>query len=185
LWWELRRIDNIMQNVVSMKQIEIIKKDLSPVWIKLIGVIIVLATIYKIATMTFLDVSPIVYIITNAIAVGAWTGKEIVVIDTAKNRIGEGFKIMGFIRLDWINYSGVERIFINSTSATETFRHLTRTIDINHHSYKAFLKTNEGEKVCVGVSSEKEKLIKQLKQYNISLRTEIFDNTSGVAVEIG
>jgi len=167
-----------------MKQIEIIKKDLAPAWIKIVGVLFVLATIYKIVTMTFFNVGLLVYATTNALAVVIWTGKQIVVIDLEKNRIGEGIKILGLKYLDWVKYSGVEKIFINSTSETETFRHLTRTIDINHHSYKAFLKTNEGEKVCVGISTDKEKLIKQLKQYNSSLRTEIFDNTSGVAIEI-
>ena len=168
-----------------MKQIEIIKRDLAPVFLKIIGVIIVLATIYKIVTMTFFEVSPIVYIITNAIALAIWTGKEIVIIDPEKKKIGAGFKIVGFIYLSWTHYSGVEKIFINTTNETETFRHLTRTIDINHRGYKAFLKTNEGEKICVGISTDKDKLIKQLKLYNISLGTEIFDNTSGVAIEVG
>src|SRR5688572_10740048 len=174
-----------MISVVPMKQTEIVRKDLSPLWIKIISVIIVLATIYKVVTLTFLDVNPIVYIITNAIAIAIWTGKDIVVIDAGKNRIGEGFRIMGFSHLDWISYSGVEKIFINTTNETETFRHLTRTIDINHRGYKAFLKTNEGEKICVGISSDKDKLIKQLKQYNRSIGAEIFDNTSGVAIEVG
>jgi hypothetical protein len=86
-----------------MKQIEIIRKDIAPLWIKIISVIIVLATIYKVVTLTFLDVNPIVYIITNSIAIAIWTGKDIVVIDAEKNRIGEGFKVMGFNRLDWTN----------------------------------------------------------------------------------
>ena len=169
---------------ITMKQIEIIRKDLSPLWIKIIGSLIVLATIYKVVTLTFFEVNPIVYFITNTIAAGVWTGKDIVVVDLEKNRIGEGFKIMGIIWIDWTSSSGIEKIFINSTSATETFRHLTRTIDINHHAYKSFLKTNEGEKICVGISTDKEKLIGQLRPYNVNLKTEIFDNTSGVSVEV-
>lgn len=167
-----------------MKRIEIIKRDVAPVWVKIIGILIVMATIYKMVTFTFFGVNPLVYIISNALVVGAWTAKEIVVIDVERKEVGEGYKVIGLRHLDWIKYSGIEKVFINKTNSTETFRHLTRTIDIDHTNYKAFLKTNEGAKICIGISDDKDNLINQLKQYNVALRTTIFDSTSGMSIEV-
>lgn len=167
-----------------MRRIEIIRKDLAPAWIKIIGVLIVIATIYKIVTHTFFGVSPLVYIISNLIAVAAWTAKDIVIIDGEKREVGEGFKVLGFGHFDWTKYSGIEKIFINRTNSAQTFRHLTRTIDIHHTDYKAFLKTYEGDKICVGISKDKDQLIKRMKEYNTDLKTTIFDSTSGVAIEV-
>lgn len=167
-----------------MKRIEIIRKDLAPAWIKIIGVLLVAATFYKIVMGGFFDVSPLVYIISNVIAVAAWTAKDVVVIDVENCEIGEGFRLLGFGYYDWTKYSGIEKIFINRTNSAQTFRQLTRTIDIHHTDYKAFLKTYEGEKICVGIDPDKDELIKRLKEYNVKLKTTIFDSTSGVAVEV-
>jgi hypothetical protein len=161
-----------------MERIEIIKKDISPLWIKIVGATIFLATIYKIVSLTFFDVSPLVYLIMNLIAVVIWTGKEVVVVDFAKQEIGEGFRILGLTHLDRTKFSGLEKIFINRVHTGETFRHLTRTMDIHHVNFKAFLKTTNGDKICVGIHRDKEVLIRRLRQYNARLRTSIFDTTS-------
>ena len=167
-----------------MKKIEIIRKDLAPLWIKIVGVLIVLATVYKIVTNTFFDVNPLVYLIMNTIAIASWTAKEVVIIDVKNGEIGEGIKILGFGRFDWVKFSGIEKIFINRTNSAETFRHLMNTIDVHHVNYKAFLKTNEGEKICVGISGDKDELIQRLKRYNVELKTTIFDSSSGFSIEV-
>jgi hypothetical protein len=128
-----------------------------------------MATLYKIVTLTFFDVSPVFYIILNTIAVGIWTAKEIVMIDFNKRLIGEGIRVFGMTYVTKNKFSGFEKIFINKIKLTETFRPLTRTIDVQHETYKAFLKTNEGHKICIGDNADKEDLIKKLKNYNEKL----------------
>ena len=167
-----------------MKKIEIIRKDLTPLWIKIVGGLIVLATLYKIVTNTFFDVGPHIYLIMNLFAVATWTAKDVVIIDEANGEIGEGIKILGFGKFEWVKYSGIEKIFINRANSAQTFRHLAGTIDIHHVNYKAFLKTNEGEKICVGISADKDELIQRLKRYNAELNTTIFDSTSGLSIEV-
>lgn len=162
----------------TMERIEIIKKDISPLWIKIVGATIFLATIYKIVSFTFFDVGPLVYLIMNLIALGIWTGKEIVIVDFAKQEIGEGFRILGLTHLDKTRFSGLEKIFINRVHTGEIFRHLTRTMDIHHENFKAFLKTTGGDKICIGMHRDKEVLIRRLRQYNARLRTTILDTTS-------
>lgn len=160
-----------------MNKIEIVKKDLSPLWIKIVGVLIFLATAYKMVTMTFFQVNPLVYIILNLMAVAIWTGKEIVTIDTRNGEIGNGFRMMGLSYLDKTKFSGIEKVFIKKVRTLETFRHMATTTDIRHEHYKAFLKTNEGKKICIGIHTDKDKLINRLKEYNKDLKTTIFDNT--------
>lgn len=160
-----------------MKKLVIIKKDLSPIWVKIIGVLIFLATIYKIVSLTFFDVGLHVYFILNLIAVIIWTGKKIVVIDMERQEIGEGFRIFGIAYLDKYKFSALEKIFINRVNATQTFVHLTRSMDIHHVLYKAFLKTVEGEKICIAEYTNKDKLIAGLNKYNSVLKTDIFDNS--------
>ena len=160
-----------------MNQMEIIRKELSPLWLKVIASIIFLATAYKMVTLTFFNVHPLVYIILNAIAMAIWTGKDLVVIDFDKGTIGDGFRILGITYLDKSNFTGIEKIFINRINMVETFRPLTRSVDIHHVNYKAFLKTFEGEKICVGISIDKDKLIEKLRDYNKVLKVNIFDTT--------
>jgi hypothetical protein len=160
-----------------MRRIEITKKNISPVWLKIIGILIFMATLYKIFAQSFLEVNLFVYLAFNTVAIAIWTGKEIVVIDLENNVIAEGFRILGVTYLDRTKFSGVEKLFINRVNSSEIFRHLTRTINIRHENYKAFLKTKEGVKICVGVDTDKENLIGKLKGYNLVLKTNIFDNT--------
>jgi hypothetical protein len=89
----------------------------------------------------------------------------------------EGFKILGLKYLDKTKYSGLEKIYINRVDTSETFRHLTRSIDIQHENYKAFLKTQDGNKYWIGVNSDKDKLINRLKSHNKILMTNIYDNS--------
>ena len=161
-----------------MEKLEIIRKDISPLWVKIISVLIFMATLYKIVTLTFFDVSPLIYIILNTIAIGIWTAKEIVSIDFDKRLIGEGIRVFGLTYVTKNKFSGFEKVFVNKIKLTETFRPMTRTIDIHHEAYKAFLKTNEGHKFCIGDNTDKDDLIKKLKKYNEKLNTELFDNTS-------
>lgn len=160
-----------------MRRVEIIVRDLSPPWIKIIGILIFLATAFKIVTMTFFDVNPFVYLISLGIAIAIWTGKEVVLIDYDNGKIAEGFRILGLTRLDWVKFSGIEKIYINSVQSSETFYHLTRTLNIRHQAYKAFLKTSEGNKICIGIHANKGRLMQKIHLHNETIGAEIFDNT--------
>jgi len=156
-----------------MNKVVIIKKDIAPVWVKVVGVLIVAATIYKIVSLTFFDVGLQVYFILNLIAAAIWTGKEIVVVDMNKQEIGEGFRVLGITYLDKEKFSGLEKIFINRVNTSQTFTHLAGSTAIHDELYKAFLKTAEGEKICIGEDRDKDKLIARLNTYNTVLKTVI------------
>jgi hypothetical protein len=80
-----------------MKRVLVIKKDLSPTWVKIVGVMIFLATLYKIVSLTFFTVGLHVYLIMNLIAVVIWVIKKVLVVDMDKREIREGFWIFGNI----------------------------------------------------------------------------------------
>ena len=161
----------------TMRSVLVIKKDLSPTWVKIIGVMIFLATLYKIISLTFFTVGLHVYLIMNLLAVVIWVVKKFLVVDMDNREIREGFWILGNIYLDKYKFTGLEKIFINRVNSVQAFRQLTRTIDIHHQHYKAFLKTADGEKICIGEDADKDKLIAEVKAYNTVLKTVIFDNS--------
>ena len=161
-----------------MGQFEIVRKDIAPMQFKFLGILIVLATNYKILTWTFFEINPLVFIFSNLFAVAIWSAKDILLIDFDSNEVKEGFKIFGLSHTDKTKFSGLEKIYINKISTGETFRQLTRTMTIHHQSYKAFLKTSEGEKYWISVDSDKDKLIDKLKAINKNLKTEIYDYTT-------
>ncbi len=160
-----------------MRQLEIVRKDLAPGQLKIFGVLIVLATNYKLLTFTFHEVNPAIFIVGNLVAFAIWSAKDIMVIDFDKNVIGEGFKIFGLRYTDKTKFSTIEKIYINSVNTGETFRQLTRTMSIHHEGFKAFLKTIEGDKFWIAMNTDKDKLIRRLKKYNTTIMTEIYDNT--------
>ncbi len=162
----------------SQRTLKITVKSLAPLEFKVFSVLVILATNYKILTGTFNEVSPWTFAICNFIAIAVWTAKQVVVIDFQERTIGEGSTILGMNFLSKNSYSGFEKIFINSVATGETFRHLTRNIRIHHNGFKAFLKTNEGDKYCIAVESDKERLIKKTLQYNLAIMTQIVDNTT-------
>jgi len=168
-----------------MGEFEIVRKDMAPLQLKFLGVLIVLATNYKILTWTFFDVNPLVFVFGNLFAIGIFTAKDILLIDFDRNQIGEGFKILGFRHTDRTTFSSIEKIFINKVKTGETFRQLTRTMTIHHDNYKAFLKTSEGNKYWISVNSNKDKLISKLKMINTNLNTEIYDYTVPEQTQVG
>jgi hypothetical protein len=167
-----------------MKKVLVIKKELSPTWLKIVGVLIFLATLYKIVSLTFFTVGLHVYLIMNLIAVMIWVGKKIIVVDMNKQEIREGIRIFGNIYFDKYKFPGLEKIFINRVNSVQTFRQLTRTVDIHHQQYKAFLKTTDGEKICIGEDADKDKLIAELRAHNSVLKTFIFDNSLAEPIQL-
>jgi hypothetical protein len=50
----------------------------------------------------------LIYVPFNLLALSFWIAKEIIYIDIAEKRIGEGVNIFGLKRISWIMYSGIE-----------------------------------------------------------------------------
>jgi hypothetical protein len=158
-----------------MGQFEIVRKDIAPLQFKFFGILVVLATNYKVFTWTFWDINPLIFVFGNLFAFAIWSAKDILVIDFDNGQIREGFKILGLSHTDKTKFSGFEKIFINKINTSQTFRQLTRTMTIRDENYKAFLKTHEGDKYWVGINDDKDKLIANLRILNENLKTEIYD----------
>lgn len=168
----------LIAGYMETNNIEIVTKDISPLWLKFIAVLIFVATNIKFVTLTFNEVNPLVFIIFNLIAFSIWTGREVVIIDLKNKMIKEGYKVLGILRTDKYQYTGIEKIFVNRVLTSQSFYRLATETRVHDEVYKAFLKTDDGEKFCIGEKRDKDELIKLLKGYNRSIKTIIIDNTT-------
>lgn len=168
-----------------MNELEIIRKDMAPVQFKVLGILIVLATNYKVLTFTFYEVNPWIFIIGNAVAFAVFTAKDILIIDFKNKQIREGFKVYGLRSTDKTAFSGLEKIFINKIKTSRNFNQMTRSMTIYDEHYKAFLKTFEGDKYWVAENSDKDKLINRLRSLNEELKVEIYDTSGSTPERIG
>lgn len=106
------------------------------------GVIIFLFTAFQLYEENIHGRGILIYILFNLLAVSFWIAKEIVLIDIHKKRIGEGIKVLGLRRMNWIKYSGIEKIYINSVKTVgEDIYSLPNKVTIRDRIYKAFIKT--------------------------------------------
>lgn len=167
-----------------MNLLEIVRQDVAHLGLKVVSILIFLATAFKLVTLTFFDVGLFVYMILNTLAIGIWIAKEVVIIDLQNGVIKDGYKILVFISGETTRFSGLEKIFINKIKMTETFRHLATTTDIHHVRYKAFLKTDEGDKICIGIDTDKDRLADKLREFNKVLKTVVFDTTGPEATQL-
>jgi len=119
------------------------------------------------------------------ISVCSWTLKAFVAINFKKKEIIEGHEMLG-LRV-YTNYkttfTGFEKIFINYIrSSVEHFDG-----DDSEHtppSFKAFLKTCEGDKFCIAQGHKKVNVMRRVKEINSVLKTEVYDNTITIRPEI-
>lgn len=118
----------------------------------------------------------LIYILFNLLAVSFWIAKEIVHIDIPGRRIGEGVKILGVRRMNWVKYSGIEKIYINSVKTVgEEIYSLPIKVTVRDRVYKAFIKTTNGDKLLLMVDNDKALLLKKLNEINRELKTQIID----------
>lgn len=118
----------------------------------------------------------LIYILFNLLAVSFWIAKEIVHIDAPGRRIGEGVKILGVRRMNWVKYSGIEKIYINSVKTVgEDIYSLPIKVTVRDRVYKAFIKTTNGDKLLLMVDNDKVLLLKKLNRINGELKTQIID----------
>jgi hypothetical protein len=110
------------------------------------------------------------------LGVSFWIAKEIVLIDISEKRMGEGFKVFGLRQINWIKYSGIEKIYINSVKTVgEDIYSLPNKVTVRDKVYKAFLKTTNGDKLVLIVDNDKDLLLKKLNELNKNLKTQIID----------
>jgi hypothetical protein len=169
-------IGSVNARMIS-KQLKIKVKDLAALEFKVFSVLVILATNYKIVTLTYHEVSPWTFGICNILAIAVWTAREIVIIDFETQTIKEGFTVLWINFVSKSRYSGFEKIFINSVATSGVFRHIAGEKTIRDKGYKAFLKTYEGEKFCIAVQRDKDTLMEKLGEYNRLIGTEVVDNT--------
>ena len=110
---------------------------------------------------------------------------EIVVVDFDKRIISEGMSYFGLQNLQHhYRFSGFEKIFINTTAKQKLLNTRVAANMMHTTLYKAFVKTLEGDKICIGVDMRKERLIKKISNVRAIFYVPVFDNTEGVPVEI-
>jgi len=140
------------------------------------GVIIFLFTAFQLYVGNIHGLGILIYILFNLLAVSFWIAKEIVLIDITEKRIGEGINVLGLRRMNWIKYSGIEKIYINSVKTVgEDIYSLPNKVTIRDRVYKAFIKTTNGDKLLLIVDNDKESLFKRLNELNAKLKTQIID----------
>ena len=90
-----------------------------------------------------------------------------------------GLKLGGTRRFDYI-----EKLYINKV----TYSHGGSAI--NYHAkvasihYRCFLKFDDGEKIPLDSDVDLDRLVNRLKQYNLMLKTTIYDTTTHEAIII-
>jgi hypothetical protein len=140
------------------------------------GVIIFLFTAFQLYEGNIHGPGIMIYVLFNLLAVLFWVAKEIVQIDIPLKRIGEGFKVLGLRRMNWIPYSEIEKIYINSVKTVgEDNYSLPNKVTVRYSLYKAFIKTTSGDKLLLMVDNDKDLLLKKLNELNEKLKTQIID----------
>lgn len=117
---------------------------------------------------------PIETILRIFIPLAIWMFNDFLVIDMSKKRVVEGYSFF-WIRLfpsRIRDFSGLEKIFINEVEGYWAG---------SKPSYKAFLKTKEGDKFEIAVAKSKERVMAKASAINAVLQTEIVDNTGMLA----
>jgi len=143
------------------------------------GVIIFVYTVSQLIAGNVYGYGIPFFILFNLLAISFWTAKDILKIDLTNKRIGEGFKVFCLKRLNWIKYSDIEKIYINSVNTAGQDQYsLPWSVTVRDKVYKAFLKTTDGHKLLLTVARDKGLMLKRLNQFNETLRTQIFDTSN-------
>jgi hypothetical protein len=150
-----------------MAKANIIVQDVANFWTKMLCVVVIIFIIIQFLSASFLD-HPIIYTLFAVLSVATITAKEFVTIDFTKGVIAEGYWILGAKSVDIAHFSAIEKIYINRVRCS-TRRDTYSQVDTEYSTwgvYKAFLKTVEGDKIVIGIGSNKKELIKREDTYN-------------------
>jgi hypothetical protein len=162
----------------TMTRVNIIIQDVANFWTKMLCVVVIIFIGFQVLLASFLD-HPIIYTLFLVLSVATITAREFVTIDLAKGVITEGYWILGTKSVDITHFSAIEKIFINRvrlSTRQDTYSQVD-TVYSEWDVYKAFLKTVEGDKIVIGIGSNKKELIRRIIEHNRILRTPIVDTS--------
>lgn len=118
----------------------------------------------------------IVLMIVSGFVISGYEGTE---IDMAANTYREYKSFFFFKRGTMMKYSGVEKIFVNTTKTTQQFytAHTTKSSIFDNVEFNGFLKFDNGEKIHLLRKRKKKDLINALEKISALLKVPVEDNT--------
>lgn len=158
---------------IKNNKIDIRYGYLVPWYFRLIGVILVIVAIAGFMVNPLLA---ILFVMVGVLLATSFSGTD---IDIEKNRYKE-YNTYFFIKSGDENYySGIEKIFINSAKSSQKIytAHTLNSKTFDDIIYNAYVKFDEGKKIQILQSKNKEDLLDQLNTVAKFLNTNIQDNT--------
>ena len=130
-----------------MKVLKINKGKAIPLPFRFFSVIVLAFIIIKSMQSLEEPWSIIVSIILSMILPAIWFATNIIAIDMSAKSIFDGTWIMGFRVGKPIPFDSIEKIYINKVKTSQTTYSLANNKSVvTNHEYRAYLKTNSGEK---------------------------------------
>ena len=120
----------------------------------------------------------------------AFSTKEFLSIDLKQRILFEYVWFLGLKIGKRTQFDSIEKIFFNRNKYVKRTYVMLRLpfliFDKNHNEFvfDSFLKLRSGEKIRFISRSDKEELIRELLIINQSIKTVVYDNTSGEAVQV-
>lgn len=164
-----------------MEVYKIIRNDIH-VGYKIIVIGVLMATNVRLIFYQIVDAQILIrFLACVLIAIVLLSLNSFVLIDFKKQKISEGYCVFSipFITTYKGKFSGFEKMYINFVTSGWTSDSLGFTEGATPPMYKAFLKTNEGDKFCVAIGANKSSVLARVVGINSVLKTEMFDNTIG------
>jgi hypothetical protein len=118
----------------------------------------------------------IVLMVVSGFVISGYEGTE---IDMATNTYREYKSFFFFKSGTMMKYSGIEKIFVNTTKTTQQFytAHTTKSSIFDDIEFNGFLKFDNGEKIHLLRKRKKSDLINALEKISALLKVPVEDNT--------
>lgn len=110
-------------------------------------------------------------------AVAIFTGRTGTIINLNEKTFTEYTSFLFYKNGTAEKFNGIERIFINSGTESETFytAHTMQSSSFMHEVYNAYLKFDNGKKIFLTSRKNKAKLLKMLQPVTYALQTQLVD----------
>ena len=138
-----------------------------------------IALLILISGATLITEKTILAIILMIVAVLVLSGYEGTEIDVAAKTYREYTSFFFMKTGSMLNYSGIEKIFINTTKTKERFytAHTTKSSIYENVEFNGILKFEDGTKVHLLQKRKKAELMKALSKISAELKIPVEDNT--------
>ena len=124
-------------------------------------------------------------VITILIGVIIMTTHYRVKIDFENKTYQEYLRILGFKDMETkTSFDHIEYLFIKKNQVSQTLNSQIRSYTITRPAFDGYLKFSEINKVHVGTDTQRNNLIKKLKQLSAQLNVKIIDYSGGEPVEL-